>query len=68
MPNLLLLPTAASPSRVSTPAREPLAARIAEERIRQMFAVTEFDPDEVFGPMDSREVAKFRGIPCAGFR
>jgi 2-iminoacetate synthase ThiH len=35
------------------------AARIAEERIREMFAVTEFDPDEVYG---------FMGLPYSSFR
>ena len=43
-------------------------ARIAEERIREMFSITEFDPDEVFGPMDSREAAQFLGLPYASFR
>jgi hypothetical protein len=35
------------------------AARIAEERVREAFAVTEFDPDEVHGFMDSRQAAAF---------
>lgn len=44
------------------------AARIAEERIRAMFQVTEFDPDEVYGFMDSRKAAAFLGLPYASFR
>jgi hypothetical protein len=44
------------------------AVRIAEERIREMFEVTEFDPDEVFGFMTSEEAAEFLGIPYASFR
>jgi hypothetical protein len=44
------------------------AVRIAEARVRETFRVTEFDPDEVFGPMDSRAAAEFLGIPYASFR
>jgi hypothetical protein len=44
------------------------AARIAEERIREMFAVTEFDPDEVHGFMTSGEAAEFLGLPYSSFR
>ncbi len=44
------------------------ATRIAEERIRQMFEVTEFDPDEVLGFMSSEEAAKFLGLPYSTFR
>lgn len=44
------------------------AARIAEERIREMFEVTEFDPDEVHGFMDSREAAAFLALPYASFK
>ncbi len=44
------------------------AARIAEERIKEMFEVTEFDPDEVFGFMTSEEAAAFLGIPYTSFR
>ena len=44
------------------------AARIAEDRIREMFAVTEFDPDEVHGFMDSREAAAFLSLPYASFK
>jgi hypothetical protein len=43
-------------------------ARIAEERIREMFTVTEFDPDEVFGFMDSHQAAEFLGLPYSSFR
>ncbi len=44
------------------------AARIAEELLRETFAVTEFDPDEVFGFMDSEEAARFLGLPYSSFR
>lgn len=44
------------------------AASIAEERIRAMFEVTEFDPDEVFGFMTSEEAAEFLGLPYSSFR
>ena len=44
------------------------ASRIAEERIREMFEVTEFDPDEVFGFMTSEEAAEFLGLPYSSFR
>jgi hypothetical protein len=44
------------------------ATRIAEARIKEMFRVTEFDPDEVFGFMTSEEAAEFLGIPYASFR
>jgi hypothetical protein len=43
-------------------------ARIAEERIREMFEITEFDPDEVLGFMTSEEAAAFLGIPYSSFR
>ena len=44
------------------------AARIAEERIREMFEITEFDPDEVLGFMSSEEAAEFLGLPYSSFR
>lgn len=44
------------------------AARIAEDLIRRTFAVTEFDPDEVHGFMDSEEAAMFLGLPYSSFR
>ena len=44
------------------------AGRIAEERIRAMFALTEFDPDEVYGFMSSEEAAEFLGLPYSSFR
>ena len=44
------------------------AARIAEERIRAMFVVTEFDPDEIHGFMTSEEAADFLGLPYSSFR
>jgi hypothetical protein len=44
------------------------AAKIAEERIREMLEVTEFDPDEVLGFMTSEEAAEFLGLPYSSFR
>jgi hypothetical protein len=44
------------------------AARIAEELIREAFAATEFDPDEVYGFMNSEEAAEFLGLPYSSFR
>ena len=44
------------------------AVRIVEERIRKMFKVTDFDPDEVFGFMNSEEAAEFLGLPYSSFR
>ena len=44
------------------------ATRIAEERIKEMFRVTEFSPDEVFGFMTSEQAAKFLGLPYTSFR
>jgi hypothetical protein len=44
------------------------ATRMAEERIKEMFRVTEFDPDEVFGFMSSEEAAEFLGLPYSSFR
>jgi hypothetical protein len=44
------------------------ATRIAEDRIREMFEFTEFDPDEVYGFMNSEEAAEFLGLPYASFR
>ena len=44
------------------------AARIAEDRLREMFEVTEVDPDEVFGFMSSKEAAEFLGLPYSSFR
>jgi hypothetical protein len=44
------------------------ATRIAGERIKVMFRVTEFDPDEVLGFMTSEEAAKFLGLPYSSFR
>lgn len=43
-------------------------ARIAEERIREAFRITEFDPDEILGPMDSKEAAAYLGLPYNSFR
>ena len=44
------------------------AARIAEDLIREAFAATEFDPDEVYGFMNSEEAAEFLGLPYSSFR
>jgi hypothetical protein len=44
------------------------ATRIAEERIKGMFRVTEFNPDEIFGFMTSEQAAKFLGLPYTSFR
>lgn len=44
------------------------ATRIAEERVRETFSVTEFDPDEVFGFMTSEDAAKFLDLPYSSFR
>jgi hypothetical protein len=44
------------------------SVRIAEERVREMFEVTEFDADEVFGFMSSDEAAEFLGLPYSSFR
>ena len=44
------------------------ATRIAEERIKEMFRVTEFNPDEVFGFMTSEQAAKFLGLSYTSFR
>ena len=43
-------------------------ARIVEDLIREAFAVTEFDPDEVYGFINSEEAAKFLGLPYSTFR
>jgi hypothetical protein len=43
-------------------------SRTAEERIREMFSITQFDPDEVLGFMTSEEAAAFLGIPYSSFR
>ena len=44
------------------------ATRIAEERIKAAFQVTEFDPDEIHGFMTSEEAAEFLGLPYSSFR
>lgn len=46
------------------------AARIAEQRIREVFDLTEapLDPDEVLGPMDSEQAAEFLKLPYNSFR
>jgi len=43
-------------------------AKVAEDLIRKAFAVTEFDPDEVYGFMNSEEAAEFLGLPYSSFR
>ncbi len=61
--------------REATPLEEMIASRvaqevtrIAEERIKEMFEGTEFDPDEVFGFMNSEEAAEYLGLPYSSFR
>jgi hypothetical protein len=44
------------------------AARLAENLIRRVFEVTEFNPDEVYGFMNSEEAAEFLGLPYSSFR
>jgi hypothetical protein len=44
------------------------ATRMAEERVREMFEISEFDPDEVLGFMTSAEAAEFLGLPYSSFR
>ena len=44
------------------------AARIAVDLIREAFSVTEFDPDEVYGFMNSEEAAEFLSLPYSSFR
>jgi hypothetical protein len=44
------------------------ATRITEERIRQMFEITEFYFDEVFGFMNLEQAAEFLGLPYPSFR
>ena len=44
------------------------AARIAEERVREIVSLSELDPDEVLGFMSSEEAAEFLGLPYASFR
>jgi len=43
-------------------------ARIVEDLIRETFAATEFDPDEIYGFMNSEEAAEFLGLPYSSFR
>jgi hypothetical protein len=44
------------------------AARIAEERIQDLYEISAFDPDEVLGFMTSEEAAQFLGLPYSSFR
>ena len=44
------------------------AARIAEERIREIVSLSDLDPDEVYGFMSSEEAAEFLGLPYSSFR
>lgn len=43
-------------------------ARIAEERIKEIVALSDLDPDEVCGFMTSEEAAEFLGLPYSSFR
>ena len=40
---------------------------MAAQRVRAAFEVTEFDPDEVLWPTDSRQAAAFLGLPYNPF-
>jgi 2-iminoacetate synthase ThiH len=44
------------------------AARIAEERIREIVSLSDLDPDEVYGFMNAVEAAEFLGLPYSSFR
>lgn len=44
------------------------AAKIVEERIREIVSVSDLDPDDVLGFMSSEEAAEFLGIPYSSFR
>jgi hypothetical protein len=44
------------------------AARITEERIREIVSLSDLDPDEVYGFMNSEEAAAFLGLPYSSFR
>ncbi len=44
------------------------ATKIAEERVKEMFRITEFDPDEILGFMTSEEAAEFLSLPYSSFR
>ena len=64
-------PLAASASSLEELLADRIAgevAKIAEDLIRGVFAVTEFDPDEVYGFMNSEEAAEFLGLPYSSFR
>ena len=41
---------------------------MAVQRVRTAFEVTEFDPDEVLGPLGSKQAAAFLGLPYNSFR
>ena len=44
------------------------ATRIAEERIRELYEISAFDPDEILGFMTSEEAAEFLGLPYSSVR
>jgi hypothetical protein len=44
------------------------AARIVEERIREIVSLSDLDPDAVLGFMSSEEAAEFLGLPYSSFR
>jgi hypothetical protein len=44
------------------------AARIVEERIREIVSLSDLDPDELYGFMNSEEAAEFLGLPYSSFR
>jgi hypothetical protein len=41
--------------------------RLLEWRIQTAFEILEFDADEVFGPVESQEAAKFLKLPYSSF-
>ena len=44
------------------------AARIAEERIREIVSLEVLDPDEILGPMKPQEAARFLDLKYATFK
>ena len=44
------------------------AVRITGDRIRELYEISAFDPDELLGFMTSEEAAEFLGLPYSSFR
>ena len=44
------------------------AAKIAEERVREVVSLSDLDPDELLGFLGSEEAAEFLGLPYSSFR